>query len=81
MGVSEILTSIPAMDFFYSEAPEPMKSVCSALELLTVSLGQWLISATLIPLVNSGAHPWIPNDLNQGNLAAFFEMLMLVLRR
>ena len=43
-----------------------------------MSLGLWLISATLIPLVNSGAHPWIPNDLNQGNLAAFFEMLALL---
>mmetsp|Transcript_34842 Transcript_34842/g.93066 ORF Transcript_34842/g.93066 Transcript_34842/m.93066 type:complete len:478 (-) Transcript_34842:1450-2883(-) len=64
MGISEILTSIPAMDFFYSEAPGPMKSVCSALELLTVSLGQWLM-AGLIPLVNSGEDKWIPSDLNQ----------------
>ena len=78
MGISEILTSIPAMDFFYSEAPGPMKSACSALELLTVSLGQWLISATLIPLVNSGSKPWIPNDLNQGRLSSFFMMLAVL---
>ena len=52
------------MDFFYSEAPGPMKSVCSALELLTVSLGQWLM-AGLIPLVNSGDDKWIPSDLNE----------------
>lgn len=75
MGISEILTSIPAMDFFYSEAPTPMKSACAALELLTVCFGQWLM-AGLIPLVNADPDdPWIPSDLNEGHLAKFFLLL------
>ena len=52
IGVSEILCSVPAMEFFYANAPERMKAVCAALELLAVALGQWLL-AGLIPLVNA----------------------------
>ena len=33
------------------QAPEEMKGVCSALELVTVSLGQWM-TAFLVPAAN-----------------------------
>lgn len=82
MGVSEILTSISSMDFFYSEAPEEMKGVCSALELVTVSLGQWM-TAFLIPVANAlpvvlGSGAWVPSDLNDGHLDAFFATLAVL---
>ena len=79
IGVSEILCSVPAMEFFYANAPERMKAVCAALELLAVALGQWLL-AGLIPLVNAlaaraNARAWIAPDLNEGRLDLFFALL------
>lgn len=61
------------------QAPEEMKGVCSALELVTVSLGQWM-TAFLIPVANYlpavlGSSAWVPSDLNNGHLDAFFATL------
>ncbi|KAG5175873.1 POT family-domain-containing protein [Tribonema minus] len=76
IGTSEILASVSAMEFFYSEAPASMKSTSSALNLLTTALGSW-VTIPLIALVNMGSEErqWVPEDLNHGHLELFFFLL------
>src|SRR5205085_2253477 len=52
IGISEILASVTALEFFYSQAPDNLRSVLAALNLLTVGLGQWLMAA-MIAIVNA----------------------------
>ena len=42
MGVSEILASITALEFFYSQAPLAMRSVTSSLNLFMNALGEFI---------------------------------------
>lgn len=56
-----------------------MKSVCSALSLLTTAFGAWLC-ALLVPIVNlSKANPWIAHDANEGHLDYFFALLAILM--
>lgn len=36
---AEVVCYIAQLEFFYGEAPEAMKSICTSLALLTVALG------------------------------------------
>ena len=79
MGASEVLASAVSTEFFYTQAPASMKSVCSALSLLTTALGAWLC-ALLVPIVNlNPAAPWIAHDANQGHLDYFFALLAVLM--
>uniref|UniRef100_M8BXS0 Peptide transporter PTR2 n=1 Tax=Aegilops tauschii TaxID=37682 RepID=M8BXS0_AEGTA len=66
----------PGLEFFYSEAPESMKSMCTSFALLTVALGSYtssLIYAVVNALTATGGRPgWISDDLNEGHLDYFF---------
>ena len=75
VGTSEVLASAVSTEFFYTQAPASMKSVCAALSLLTTAFGAWL-SAALVPLVNiSPSSMWITPDVNQGHLDYYFLLL------
>ncbi|XP_073011559.1 protein NRT1/ PTR FAMILY 8.3-like [Typha latifolia] len=78
-AVTEVFIFITLMEFFYGQAPESMKSICTALALLTVSLGQYLSSliVTLVSVTTAteGKPGWIPDDLNKGHLDYFFWSL------
>jgi len=75
IGTAEILTAIPGLEFFYSEAPLSMKSTFASLNYLTISLGTWLV-IPLIAVANiSKKSPWIPSDLNDGHLDKYFFLL------
>lgn len=74
IGISEILTSITSYAFFYAQAPPNMRSFAASLNLLTTALGTWLC-IPLVALANSGEVEWVPSDVNEGNLAAFFFLL------
>lgn len=77
IGTSEILASVSAMEFFYSEAPGSMKSVASGLNLLCTALGTW-VTIPLIKVVNSGRNEkshWVPSDLNKGHLERYMFLL------
>jgi len=75
IGTSEVLASVTALEFFYTQAPDSMKSVCAALNLLTTAIGTWLV-ALLIPIVNSNSsQKWISDDANHGHLDYFFFLL------
>lgn len=79
LGAAEIFTFIGQLEFFYDQSPDAMRSLCSALSLMTTSLGNYL-SSFILTLVTSittqGGKPgWIPNNLNSGHLDYFFWLL------
>ncbi|XP_027332418.1 protein NRT1/ PTR FAMILY 8.1-like [Abrus precatorius] len=79
IGCAEVFTFIGQLEFFYEQAPDAMRSMCSALSLLTVALGQYL-SSLLITIVSkvttrNGGPGWLPDNLNYGHLDYFFLLL------
>ncbi|XP_074294287.1 protein NRT1/ PTR FAMILY 8.3-like [Silene latifolia] len=79
VGAAEVFTFVGQLEFFYDQSPDAMRSLCSALSLLTNSLGNYLSSLilTIVPAVTaSGGGPgWIPDNLNNGHLDYFFWLL------
>lgn len=79
LGAAEVFTFIGQHEFFYEHAPDAMRSLCSALSLLTNSLGSYL-SSLILTIVTSyttkgGKVGWIPNNLNEGHIDYFFWLL------
>ncbi|KAK4360278.1 hypothetical protein RND71_019230 [Anisodus tanguticus] len=79
LGAAEIFTFIGQLEFFYDQSPDAMRSLCSALSLMTTALGNYL-SSFILTIVTSittqGGKPgWIPNNLNNGHLDYFFWLL------
>ncbi|XP_074584326.1 protein NRT1/ PTR FAMILY 8.1-like [Curcuma longa] len=82
IGAAEVFTFIGQLEFFYDQAPDAMRSMCSALSLTTVSLGNYL-STLLVSIVTSittknGELGWIPDNLNRGHLDYFFWLLAIL---
>jgi solute carrier family 15 (peptide/histidine transporter), member 3/4 len=79
VGASVVFTCVGQTEFFYNEAPPSMRSLCSALALLTVALGSYVSSLVVTAvawLTTRGGGPgWIPDDLNDGHLERFFWLL------
>ncbi|KAI3982677.1 hypothetical protein MKX01_031551 [Papaver californicum] len=79
VGASEIFTFIGQLEFFYDQSPDAMRSLCSALSLLTTALGNYLSSFILTVVTNlttkGGSPGWIPDNLNKGRLDNFFWLL------
>uniref|UniRef100_A0A0D9WTX9 Major facilitator superfamily (MFS) profile domain-containing protein n=1 Tax=Leersia perrieri TaxID=77586 RepID=A0A0D9WTX9_9ORYZ len=79
VGIGELLATVGQLDFFYSQAPPAMKTVCTALGFLSVAAGEYLSSfvvAAVAWATASGGRPgWIPDDLNEGHLDRFFWMM------
>ncbi|KAG5554108.1 hypothetical protein RHGRI_011848 [Rhododendron griersonianum] len=79
LGAGEVFTFIGQKEFFYNQSPDAMRSLCSALSLLTNSLGNYL-SSFILTVVTSittkgGKAGWIPDNLNEGHLDYFFWLL------
>ncbi|PSR84883.1 Protein NRT1/ PTR FAMILY 8.3 like [Actinidia chinensis var. chinensis] len=79
LGAAEVFTFIGQLEFFYDQSPDAMRSLCSALSLLTTSLGNYL-SSFILTVVTSittqgGKTGWIPDNLNEGHLDHFFWLL------
>ncbi|PON79205.1 Proton-dependent oligopeptide transporter [Parasponia andersonii] len=78
-GAAEIFYFIGQLEFFYDQSPDAMRSLCSALALLTTSLGNYLSSLilTIVTFLTTvgGKHGWIPDNLNEGHLDYFFWLL------
>ncbi|KAL7173248.1 hypothetical protein ACSBR2_032671 [Camellia fascicularis] len=82
VGCAEVFTFIGQLEFFYEEAPDAMRSLCSALSLATNALGSYL-SSLLVTIVVSisaknGNPGWIPDNLNYGHLDYFFWLLSVL---
>jgi peptide/histidine transporter 3/4 len=79
VGAAEVFTNIGQLEFFYDQAPDAMRSLCSAFALVTVSAGSYLSSIilTLVAyLTTQGGNPgWIPDNLNEGHLDRFFWLI------
>ncbi|XP_012467161.1 protein NRT1/ PTR FAMILY 8.3 [Gossypium raimondii] len=79
LGAAEVCTFIGQLEFFYDQSPDAMRSLCSALSLLTTSLGNYL-SSFILTLVTyfttkGGQIGWISDNLNEGHLDYFFWLL------
>ncbi|KAF0905063.1 hypothetical protein E2562_000870 [Oryza meyeriana var. granulata] len=82
IGAAEVFTYVGQLEFFYDQAPEAMRSMCSALSLTTVALGNYL-STLLVTIVThvttrNGAVGWIPDNLNRGHLDYIFWLLAVL---
>ncbi|KAF9597109.1 hypothetical protein IFM89_015938 [Coptis chinensis] len=79
VGAAEVFTSIGQLEFFYDQSPDAMRTLCSALALLTTALGNFLnsfILTVVTAMTAKGGQPgWIPNNLNEGHLDYFFWLL------
>nr|QSV51797.1 nitrate transporter [Chlorophytum comosum] len=79
VGAAEIFTFIGQLELFYDQSPDAMRSLCSALSLLTTALGNYLSSfiLTVVTVVTTrgGKTGWIPDNLNEGHLDNFFWLL------
>ncbi|XP_042503187.1 protein NRT1/ PTR FAMILY 8.3-like [Macadamia integrifolia] len=80
VGAAEVFTFIGHLEFFYNQSPDAMRSLCSALSLLTTALGNYLSSLILTIVTTTttrGGKPgWIPDNLNEGHLDYYFWMLV-----
>lgn len=79
LGAAEVFTFIGQYEFFYDQSPDAMRSLCSALSLLTTALGNYLsafILTVVTAITTKGGKPgWIPDNLNEGHLDYFFWLL------
>lgn len=82
IGCAEVFTFIGQLEFFYDQAPDAMRSLCSALSLTTIALGNYL-STVLVTVVakvttKNGQPGWIADNLNKGHLDYFFGLLAVL---
>ncbi|EOY07286.1 Peptide transporter 1 [Theobroma cacao] len=82
IGCAEVFTFIGQLEFFYKQAPDAMRRLCSALSLTTAALGNYL-STFLVNIVTDfstrhGNPGWIPDNLNYGHLHYFFWLLAVL---
>ncbi|GLT34469.1 hypothetical protein SLA2020_089790 [Shorea laevis] len=82
-GIAEAFMSIGHLEFFYSQAPESMRSTATALFWTASSVGDY-VSSLLVSLVHkfsSGADGsnWLPdNNLNKGKLENFYWLITIL---
>lgn len=84
VGVSEVCVFIGLMEMCYSESPDSMRSLASALQLVTGALGSFLSSA-IVAAVEAGGKAatgrgWLPDtdEGYQGRLDLFYTLLMAI---
>lgn len=82
LGVSDMLTLGGMLEFFYSEAPSSMRSMCTALSWCSTSMGYFL-SSVLVSIVNSvsGSYgkEWLGGmNMNHGRLDLFYTLLSIL---
>ncbi|TVU33919.1 hypothetical protein EJB05_15735 [Eragrostis curvula] len=70
MGAAEVFSSIGALEFFYDQSPDGMKSLGTSLVYLAIAAGSYFNSAAL-----GAVGGWIPDDLDEGHLDYFFWLI------
>ncbi|MBA0707893.1 hypothetical protein Golax_019902 [Gossypium laxum] len=82
IGCAEVFTLIGQLEFFYEQAPDAMRSFCSALQLTTIALGNYLSSllVTIVTAITARNDKlgWIPDNLNYGHIHYFFFLLAVL---
>lgn len=82
LGVSDMLTLGGMLEFFYSEAPDRMRSMSTALSWCSTSMGYFL-SSVLVTVTNSASarhgKAWLGgNDLNHARLDLYYAVLCIL---
>jgi peptide/histidine transporter 3/4 len=77
LACSDVFCGIAQLEFFYSEAPTSMRSLCSAFQFLAMSLAYYVntLVISLVAVVTKaagGGQGWLPADLNDGHLDYYF---------
>lgn len=79
LGAAEVFTSIGALEFFYDQAPDSMRSLGTAIFLSTIGIGNFLSSMLLSSIVKltslNGRQSWIVDNLNRCRLDYFYWLL------
>uniref|UniRef100_M8B946 Peptide transporter PTR2 n=1 Tax=Aegilops tauschii TaxID=37682 RepID=M8B946_AEGTA len=76
LGAGEVFAAIGVIELFYDQAPDGMRSMCTALAQLAVAAGNYLNSAVLGSVAS--ATGWIPEDLDDGHLDYFFWLMAVL---
>ncbi|KAK9138528.1 hypothetical protein Sjap_009122 [Stephania japonica] len=79
LGVSDMLTLGGMLEFFYSEAPDSMRSMSTAFAWCSTSLG-FFFSTVIVSIVNGvSGNKWLGGkDLNENRLELFYTVLSVV---
>ncbi|KAE8717400.1 hypothetical protein F3Y22_tig00110050pilonHSYRG00203 [Hibiscus syriacus] len=81
VGCAEVFILVGQLEFFYDQAPDAMRSLCSALSLTTDSLGNYLSTVLVITVTKKttqgGKLEWISDNLNRGHLHYFYLLALL----
>ncbi|KAJ4821798.1 hypothetical protein Tsubulata_038724 [Turnera subulata] len=82
LGVSDMLTLEGMMEFFYSEAPNSMRSISTALSWCSTAMG-FFLSSVLVSIINSISaavgDAWIDgHDLNHSRVDLFYTILCVL---
>lgn len=76
LGVAETFVLAGQLEFFYEEAPDAMRTLCSALSHLSTAFGNYFSSVLVIVVMlittRGGNVGWIPSNLNEGHLDYYF---------
>ncbi|CAO2167408.1 unnamed protein product [Urochloa humidicola] len=82
VGASEVFTFIGQMEFFYDQAPDAMRSLCSGLSMTSFAVGNYVSSALVTVVARAtargGRDGWIPDDINRAHLDNFFWLLAMM---
>ncbi|XVF08248.1 hypothetical protein REPUB_Repub06bG0210300 [Reevesia pubescens] len=79
IGVSEVFTLVGQVEFFYDQAPDSMRSMCSALSKATFAyLSTLLVTFVEKHTTRNQKLGWIPDNLNRGHLDYFFWLLVII---
>ena len=78
VGTSEVFASITSLEFFAGQAPDSMKSIVYALNLVVTGIG-FLLAALLVFIVDLWTPQWIPQDLDHGYLEYYFFLIAAIM--
>jgi solute carrier family 15 (peptide/histidine transporter), member 3/4 len=83
VGASEVFRIIDQIEFFYDQAPDVVRSICSGLSITSFALGNYVSSALVAVVARATARVgqvdgWIPDDINHAHLDYFFWLLAML---
>ncbi|KAG7670037.1 putative Protein NRT1/ PTR FAMILY 8.5 [Nannochloris sp. 'desiccata'] len=83
IGLSEVLAMVGSLAMFYQEAPDGLRSTCSAIQLLATAFGNYVSSALLAIIqaitTSNGSEGWIAPNVNESHLDYWFFTLAVLM--
>lgn len=77
-GIAEIMFAIPSMSFYFTQAPESMKTIILAIRGMFNGFGNWLGSLIVLFVHIITGGKWVTNDLNKGHLDYMYFLLAAI---